>query len=384
MQEEFYERALRFSAELTHQNLQIRENETFLDTTIALLDRVLGFHTAMMASLSGTGKKEITPNFITHHVSYALMQQILSAYWAKPEIFDLTTDLFVLSFQPDYKKMSLYRNILKPAGFSDLMLQFVKAPDSEKYLSCILYLSKERSFHADEIDCAKAVVASIAYAHMENIYLWDMRSRVNILIDNMDHYPLGIMLISGTNQLIHINEVAKKYLEDLGVTDTRLYSNFFTSKIYPYYLHNVRSRRVTLPIQIGNYLFNVVSTANVEENSCPAHQIFAQELSVPFGADTILKNMNQLATCVYIIKNELQGAVMSTSLLQEFGLTKRELQLAAFVAEGKNNAEISELMGISTNTVKTHLSNVYKKLGISYRTELMNLLYKMDEESRLK
>lgn len=75
---------------------------------------------------------------------------------------------------------------------------------------------------------------------------------------------------------------------------------------------------------------------------------------------------------------------MSTSLLQEFGLTKRELQLAAFVAEGKNNAEISELMGISTNTVKTHLSNVYKKLGISYRTELMNLLYKMDEESRLK
>lgn len=29
-------------------------------------------------------------------------------------------------------------------------------------------------------------------------------------------------------------------------------------------------------------------------------------------------------------------------------------------------------------------SNVYKKLGISYRTELMNLLYKMDEESRLK
>ena len=126
------------------------------------------------------------------------------------------------------------------------------------------------------------------------------------------------------------------------------------------------------------------SCAQGEENGCPAHQIFAQELSVPFGADTILKNMNQLATCVYIIKNELQGAVMSISLLQEFGLTKRELQLAAFVAEGKNNAEISELMGISTNTVKTHLSNVYKKLGISYRTELMNLLYKMDEESRLK
>ena len=51
-------------------------------------------------------------------------------------------------------------------------------------------------------------------------------------------------------------------------------------------------------------------------------------------------------------------------------LTAREYDAARFALLDMNNAEIAGKMGISVNTVKLHLRNVYEKLGISRRDEL--------------
>jgi DNA-binding CsgD family transcriptional regulator len=50
------------------------------------------------------------------------------------------------------------------------------------------------------------------------------------------------------------------------------------------------------------------------------------------------------------------------------GLTGRELQIVAWVARGKTNAQIAELLWISPTTVRKHLENVYAKLGVRTRT----------------
>ncbi len=53
-------------------------------------------------------------------------------------------------------------------------------------------------------------------------------------------------------------------------------------------------------------------------------------------------------------------------------LTSREAEVAALVAEGLRNKEISERMKLSAHTVKNYLYRVYEKLGISSRVELAN------------
>jgi two-component system nitrate/nitrite response regulator NarP len=50
-------------------------------------------------------------------------------------------------------------------------------------------------------------------------------------------------------------------------------------------------------------------------------------------------------------------------------LTERELQLLAELAEGASNAGIARRMGISANTVKFHLKNLYDKLGVDNRVQ---------------
>ncbi len=54
--------------------------------------------------------------------------------------------------------------------------------------------------------------------------------------------------------------------------------------------------------------------------------------------------------------------------LSQLGLTPRELEVLRWVAPGKTNAEIAVLLYISPETVRTHLHNVFSKLGVRTRT----------------
>ena len=56
---------------------------------------------------------------------------------------------------------------------------------------------------------------------------------------------------------------------------------------------------------------------------------------------------------------------------QSFGLTARERQVIALVAGAHSNKDVAQKLGISRNTAKHHLSNVFDKLGVSNRLELL-------------
>ena len=49
-------------------------------------------------------------------------------------------------------------------------------------------------------------------------------------------------------------------------------------------------------------------------------------------------------------------------------LTAREIDVLMLVARGANNQDVGEKLHISTATVKSHLLQIYQKLGVSDRT----------------
>jgi DNA-binding NarL/FixJ family response regulator len=52
-------------------------------------------------------------------------------------------------------------------------------------------------------------------------------------------------------------------------------------------------------------------------------------------------------------------------------LTPREMEIVQLAAEGLRNKEISERLSITEGTVKIHLHNIYEKLGVTGRTQLI-------------
>ena len=54
---------------------------------------------------------------------------------------------------------------------------------------------------------------------------------------------------------------------------------------------------------------------------------------------------------------------------EDLGITRRELEILELIAQGMSNREIAGRLFVSENTVKTHSSRVFDKLGAKRRTQ---------------
>ena len=57
-------------------------------------------------------------------------------------------------------------------------------------------------------------------------------------------------------------------------------------------------------------------------------------------------------------------------------LTEREREILALMVEGLNNTQIAGKLSVSPSTVKSHVSNILSKLGVSSRTEAVTLAFR--------
>ena len=80
---------------------------------------------------------------------------------------------------------------------------------------------------------------------------------------------------------------------------------------------------------------------------------------------------------IYLTAPRANAAVQPIQPIQRvenrFGLTPRELEILQLMAEGRSNAQLARMLWVTEQTVKFHLSNVYRKLEVSNRTEASRL-----------
>lgn len=93
---------------------------------------------------------------------------------------------------------------------------------------------------------------------------------------------------------------------------------------------------------------------------------------------------SQLRTQTYLNpvspKNEDIIELCCARVALEKGLTERESELLCYLARGRTKAYIAEALFVTENTVRSHVRNIYSKLGVHTRQELIDLV----EEQRAK
>jgi len=60
--------------------------------------------------------------------------------------------------------------------------------------------------------------------------------------------------------------------------------------------------------------------------------------------------------------------------LKDYAISNREREIMELILQGKSNKEIEESLFISYNTVKNHIYNLYQKLGVKSRGQLIHLV----------
>jgi len=88
---------------------------------------------------------------------------------------------------------------------------------------------------------------------------------------------------------------------------------------------------------------------------------------VPDFARTLLGVFTKTSEMPDAEAEQRERAAIQSELIEP--LTERELEVLTLIAEDLSNQEISERLFISINTVKTHIRNVYGKLGTSRRSQ---------------
>jgi len=63
------------------------------------------------------------------------------------------------------------------------------------------------------------------------------------------------------------------------------------------------------------------------------------------------------------------------SVVEETGLTEREVAVLQALAQGRSNKEIARSLWLAEQTVKFHLTNIYRKLNVRGRTEAVHWAY---------
>lgn len=61
-------------------------------------------------------------------------------------------------------------------------------------------------------------------------------------------------------------------------------------------------------------------------------------------------------------------------LKYQYGITRKEMDVLCLILQGCSNGEIAEARGISQNTVKSQVADIFGKTGVKSRTQLFRLL----------
>ncbi|MDX2418848.1 MAG: response regulator transcription factor [Xanthomonadales bacterium] len=110
----------------------------------------------------------------------------------------------------------------------------------------------------------------------------------------------------------------------------------------------------TVPLQVMAH----GGAAFVSKNEQPVHLL-----------DTIVQVADGSMVFPYLDVSQLNANPLGT-------LTKRELEILASLAAGRTNKEIAAEKGVSTNTVKYHIRNLFEKLNVSNRGQAIALYLK--------
>jgi DNA-binding NarL/FixJ family response regulator len=94
------------------------------------------------------------------------------------------------------------------------------------------------------------------------------------------------------------------------------------------------------------------------------------------GADAYLLKDSHSDELIRVVREVHAGRTIDTaapSLTSQPALTKREQEVLQLIADGKRNKEIAAALGISEETVHSHLRNTFEKLRVNDRTHALTV-----------
>lgn len=128
---------------------------------------------------------------------------------------------------------------------------------------------------------------------------------------------------------------------------------------------DVESFRLALKAGASGYILKQTSREKLVDS-----------IRLAYGGETVIDPtmLNQLVTSYTRLIQDYDTRNRFSAAGESRDLTSREREVANFLALGLTNKEICARMHLSIDTVKTHLRNIYRKIGVNNRSQAITEL----------
>jgi DNA-binding CsgD family transcriptional regulator len=192
-----------------------------------------------------------------------------------------------------------------------------------------------------------AISKKIQDVTLSQYHSGDNNEIINFVFDAL---PVGVIILNRKIDMVYNNKQASLFLsrykipEEISSVSRRIFDALDRDKFQEFF-----------PGEI-------IVTKKFEGS--PSNWLF--RFAIPLESQPII--------VLFIIEDKISNKLNVNEIRQQYKLTRREADIIRRVLDGLKNIEISKDLEIVEQTVKDHLSNIYMKIGVQDRFDLIRSL----------
>ena len=268
-----------------------------------------------------------------------------------------------------YRSSPIYQQAIAPAGHEHVMVTVLAAEPASALSLTVARSAAAGDFGESDIRLARAIAPHILAA-LRLRHQFAIARSGSVMLDRFDQ---GVLLLSGRDRLVHANARAERLLAErdgLLLVEGELRGAFpaDTQRIRHAVSETDRAARgASLMPPAVLRLPRPSGRADLVVRALPVAPVVAST----FGA-------GELATVALFVHDPEQGNAPVADLIAEgLGVSGAEAAVAARIWEGDSVAEAAAQLGVSPNTVKSHLKAIFEKAGVDRQSGLVRKIAMM-------
>jgi DNA-binding CsgD family transcriptional regulator/PAS domain-containing protein len=262
-----------------------------------------------------------------------------------------------------------YRLIMEPSDLYDVMGADFHIPHEVEVRFRICRAKASRSFNAGDRALCRALLPHIRRAVQLHVRLHKIESERAVYAGAIDQMKVGAIILDETGRVLSVNQRARDLLEAKDGVSLRDDALMLATRQQTRELQE-RVARVIANHQAGAAA--VVEAMRVPRSGGREFGLVMRPVPANLWAEA-----EAVPAVVIFLSDPLEQAEAPVQVIKQlFGFTPAEAALALLMANGLTLDEAAEEMGVSRNTVRTHLRAVFAKTGVTRQPMLVSLILK--------
>jgi DNA-binding CsgD family transcriptional regulator len=286
--------------------------------------------------------------------------------WIEADIDAPSSQMQFVS-EEEFKRSSFYKDWVEPRGLRDSCTTPLVKRD---HLICALTASgsAERQLFDDaDRETFRLLSPHIRRSLMIGEMLDDGNYKLSLYRDLLDRISTGVMIVTHGAKLVYANGAAEKLLSE--GRNIRLRSGQVQAS-YAAFAGGLRAALDRACSEDDTHIGNFGNGIPLPGGDGPTAVCYV----LPLGRSDHRRSLGPGHAAVFVSAAGASVPPSLETLSALSGLTAREARIALMITDGSTPTEAAGTLGVSMNTMRTHLSHIFDKTGVNSQSALVRFV----------